>query len=353
MPTRPEFYYDEKRKQYRKRVTLEDGRIRDVWGKTKTEVRAKVKEVEEQSRWGHRNMTLVSLIREWIPVKMANLSPKTKEVYRNTINNHIAPFFGNALLAEIKPLHVQKLMATKAHLSRSSQAKILYTLSQVMNCAVANDYIEKNPCAGIKAGGEPSKPKVPLTTEQQKALVEAVKGTRAELFVLLCLYAGLRREESLGLLWENVHLDKTSYINVRHTVTFDGGRPNHSEKLKSKAAYRSIPTPAILTNALWEAKQTSHGACVVPAVNSGGEMSRIAFRRLWDGVDRAMKRVVHVTPHILRHTYLTELCAAGVDVKKIQYLAGHEDVTMTLRIYAHVKANTPEELAGVIEGVFA
>jgi integrase len=354
--TRPEMSWVESRKQYRKRVTI-DGKSHDVYGKTKPEVRARVKELEQrvaEQATAQLEVLLVAFAREWYTVKTAGLSYKTIEVYTNVINNHISPYFGNILLNEVKPFDIQKFMASKKDYSRSMQSKLLFTLKQVFNTAEQNGYIGKNPCKGIKAGGEQSKPKTPLSTEQQKHLTAETAGTRAELFVLLCMYAGLRREEALGLQWENVNLIGTPYINVRHTVTFEeNGKPNHSTKLKSRAAYRTIPTPAVLTAALHKAKKTADSPFVVPAVNSGGEMSLAAFRRLWDTVERTVGAIMYVTPHILRHTYLTELCAAGVDIKKIQYLAGHEDVAMTLRIYAHVKANAPEELAGLIEGVFA
>ena len=82
-----------------------------------------------------------------------------------------------------------------------------------------------------------------------------------------------------------------------------------------------------------------------------------------------------VTPHMLRHTYITNLIHASVDPKTVQYLAGHESskITMdiyakvkynkpeqlhesskiTMDIYAKVKYNKPEQLAGVLSGAFA
>ena len=60
-----------------------------------------------------------------------------------------------------------------------------------------------------------------------------------------------------------------------------------------------------------------------------------------------------VTPHQLRHTYITNLIAAGVDPKTVQYLAGHESSKITMDIYAKVKYNRPEEVAKALDGAFA
>ena len=60
-----------------------------------------------------------------------------------------------------------------------------------------------------------------------------------------------------------------------------------------------------------------------------------------------------VTPHQLRHTYITNLIHASVDPKTVQYLAGHESSKITMDIYAKVKYNKPKELAGLLEKTFA
>lgn len=352
--SRPEMSWIEKRQKWRKRVII--GEIsHDVYGDTKEEVREKIRDMQKQVEQGitlGNAKTLVQFALEWYPIKTANLRSNSASVYKNVINNHIAPYFENKRLSDIKPINVEKFMTSKANLSYSSQAKILYTLSQMMESAMKNGLISKNPCNGIKAGGEHSKIKKPLSEDEQRVLIESVKGRRPELFVLLCLRAGLRREEALGLLWEDVHLERVPYIDVRHTVSFpDSGAAEFTDKLKSKAAYRSIPIPPVLANALRCTQESVNSIFVVPSVTTGERMTLSAFRRMWEIARKSVP--FHIEPHILRHTYLTELCASGMDIKKIQYLAGHEDVTMTLRIYTHVKNHSPELMSEDIIKTFS
>lgn len=60
-----------------------------------------------------------------------------------------------------------------------------------------------------------------------------------------------------------------------------------------------------------------------------------------------------VTPHQLRHTYITNLIYSGADPKTVQYLAGHKHSKITMDIYAKVKYNKPEELSSVVNKAFA
>ncbi|MCI9588539.1 MAG: tyrosine-type recombinase/integrase [Oscillospiraceae bacterium] len=63
-------------------------------------------------------------------------------------------------------------------------------------------------------------------------------------------------------------------------------------------------------------------------------LSKSAYRSMWRLVERELPDH-HVTAHILRHTYITRLFEAGLDIKEVQYLAGHSTVEMTLRVYTH------------------
>ena len=56
--------------------------------------------------------------------------------------------------------------------------------------------------------------------------------------------------------------------------------------------------------------------------------------------------------HLLRDYLGSDFFAAGMDVKKVQYLAGHATLQMTLNVYATVVNNTPEQMAPLINSVF-
>ena len=136
-----------------------------------------------------------------------------------------------------------------------------------------------------------------------------------------------------------------------------------------------------------QAKKESTSDFVV-ANSEGGPLSYTQFKRVWQYIvtrttkERTYVRYVNgqritktispvlgekaghnskvvysldfqVTPHQLRHTYITNLIYASVDPKTVQYLAGHEKSKVTMDIYAKVKYNRPEQLAAVVNTAFA
>ncbi len=257
-------------------------------------------------------------------------------------------------------------------------------LKSLFYSAERNKLISYNPAAGISAkGGKPPKDKEALTDEQVKTLLDAVKGHKSYVFIMIGLYSGLRREEIIALQWDCVFLDvKTPYISVRRAWRTENGQGTINTVLKSPAARRDIPIPPCLVRCLKEAKAASISEYVI-ANDKGLPLSLSQFQRLWNYVRvRSTKpRTCHkyvngqritytvtpivgghqrnnsnieytidfdVTPHTLRRTYITNLIYAGVDPKTVQYLAGHENSKTTMEVYAKVKYNKPEELAIVV-----
>ena len=377
MPSKsaPEFYWSEKRKSYRKRFQGPDGRWHDAWGKTKPACRAKVEELKKQLADDYRppsELTVAEYAASWFALHTTKMKSNTKERYRTNINRHIAPAIGAMRLVDVRYDDIKAMMVQCGSLSRATQSKILTAARKIFDTAVKNELIKNNPCYDIAAEGPPAEKREALTKAQQAQLLEAVAGTGAETFVKLCMYAGLRRGEALGLFWDAVHLDgETPYLSVRRFVEFDNkGQPTVLDYGKSEAATREIPLPPPLLDRLKEVRQESG-----PVIRntSGGVMSKQSFRRLWGIVEarteheaivredgkkiRRMLRVgekipqhnvtimldFQVTPHMLRHTYVSELILAGVNVKTVQYLAGHASAQITLNIYTHLMENRPQD----------
>ena len=60
-----------------------------------------------------------------------------------------------------------------------------------------------------------------------------------------------------------------------------------------------------------------------------------------------------VTPHVLRHTFLTHLQATGrVDIKTLQSIAGHSKITMTMNTYVHKDVGNVEKISRTSGGLF-
>ena len=385
MPGRPEFYFDGT--YYRKRIKLADGRYKDVRGKTREETRAKIQQIREAERLGlvlDDNTTVAELAAEWYNNRKAGLSLSRQEDYRSAINLRICPVIGAMKVRDVKPEHCQRVMAQSAKYSFSTQQKTVSTLKQIFSCAVDNGLLIRSPAEKLKAGGAKPKEKLALTAEQCAQLEAAVEGTRAYIFVMLGLYAGLRREEICGLQWRDIDLKNTPpRLTVNHAMRFSGGKAIYPSPLKSKAAHRTIPLPPCLAEALREEKRRSNSLFVLHASN-GQQLSYQGMRNIIGLIDRrapmteakkkkraarekelgrpiaprkTQKNMVkldfRITPHQLRHTYITRLIESGMDIKKVQYLAGHDDIRMTLNVYSHVMGNSPEELFQAVSAAFS
>lgn len=385
----PEFYYSAKRQAYRKRLKnpLTGAWDVEVWGRTKAECRAKADARAAElagaaaERLAPGGVLVYEYAQTWYKLNTHGLGTKRCEDYQNAINNHICPVIGNKRLDAVTLDDGLDILRHSPQ-SKSSQQKIVTTLKRIFKAAADNDLIRRSPFTDLKPGGKPAAEKEPLTKEQQAALLAAVKGKDVETLVLLCLYLGLRREEALGLKWDCVYLDAaTPYVDVRRALRWEHNKPVLGDKLKSKAAYRKLPIPPLL---LAHLSALPHKGDFVCHRADGEAHSASSYRRAWEDITEQEIRPVtyksnrtgepvtrelaagdkvpyrravacldfHLTPHILRHTYITELFTSGADVKTVQYLAGHSSVQITLNIYTHLMANRPEDTAGAVLAAF-
>lgn len=338
-------------KYYGTHVTLSTGERIYVKGRTKAERDAKVEKAKAEDRRGlviGDNTTFAEFAATWVHAyKEPKLRASSLSVLKVNLEKRILPYFGAMRLRDIKPLHVQMFVASMSGLSKSVQTKCLSTVKAILFAAASNGLITVVPVErGDRAGGEEPEEKEPLTREQAGQLLDAVYGTRAYGFCLIALTTGMRRGEILGLMWEDI--DWTSgCINVRHNKSFLVGSNDVevSSTLKTKAAQRRLPITPVLRGWLEREFETSRSPYVL-SMSNGNSLTKSSANAMWSIVKRRLEREgldFHCHPHLLRHTFATQLFEAGMDIKQVQYLMGHSSPEMTLKIYTHYSRKSREE----------
>lgn len=376
---------------YRTRILDADGKRVALYARTREELYDKVEEAKamiEDACFRRESPTVKEYCEKWLLMQSAHVRATTMTDYKSKVKNYIIKPLGHMYMADVTADDIKMAMLPASTKSSSVYRSVNMLMKCIFSSAEDSHLLYENPTKNISGrGGIPKKEKKALTDQQVEQLLDAIRGLPPYVFVMLGLYAGLRREEILALKWDCVFLDeKCPYISVKRAWHAEHNRPVIMDQLKTKAAKRDIPIPECLTECLREAKAESKSEFVV-ANRDGNPLSYTQFRRVWQYIvtrstkertyvryvnGQKIKRTVtpvlgekaahngevvysldfQVTPHQLRHTYITNLIYAAVDPKTVQYLAGHENSKITMDIYAKVKYNRLEELASVVNQAF-
>lgn len=347
----------EKKYQYfTKAIPLPDGRRKYVRAKTQEELDVKVQELLKLQSVGvdiSNDMLFGAFVQEWYAVyKRPYLREKSQDITKYVVNQYILPSLGNCIPREITPMQIQAVMASMAGKSNSLQSKVLIALRDIFKAAEENGLVAKSPVSNrLKAGGKPAEEKVTLTPHEEAALLDRVVNSRAKTFLLLCLRTGARRGEALALRYEDIDFDNKR-VHIRRNAIVKEHETTISDALKTRAGRRDVPLPEDLETLLLEHSPKDKTGYIF-SMRNGKPLTLSAFRSMFRLISRELPEK-HVTAHILRHTYITRLFEAGLDIKEIQYLAGHSTVDMTLSVYTHYDRESREvETVEKVRAAFA
>ena len=298
-------------------------------------------------------------------------------LYRGNVNIHYkkedsVPYFrlkeaiGNMKVSDVREADLQKLLNTFAlDKSYSSVSKYYHAIKLVFSKARRNKLITDDPSEDLQMPKAASGTHRALTAKEIETINRNWAKHRCGIWVLLMLYAGLRRGEMIALSWKNVDLKKRN-IYVREAAVIESNTTIIEDRTKTEAGIRTIPICDALYAALTSIPVSKRSGLV--CLSSKGEMlTKSAFVRGWAGFNSAMTRILNGEPvdqqgrrtdlasqisqdnendkdgntfliraHDLRHTFATALYDAGVDVKSAQYYMGHADVRMTMDLYTHI-----------------
>lgn len=377
---------------YRTRIRDANGKLIALYARTPEELYDREIEALEQidnATFHRKSPTVAEYCEKWLLMQSVHIRATTLTDYTSKIQRHIIKELGQKRMADVTLDDIQLALVPVSQKSASVYKSVVILYKSIFRAAKESHVIDENPTIYLDSkGGVPQEERQALTDEQAERLLDAIRGLPPYVFVMIGLYAGLRREEILALQWDSVYLDTdTPYLTVRRAWHTEHNRPVILTELKTKAAERNIPLPVCLAECLKAAKAISTSDYVV-ANRDGEPLSYTQFKRLWQYIvtrtvkERSYyryedgKRIKHtvtpvlgekaahngrivysldfeVTPHQLRHTYITNLIHSSVDPKTVQYLAGHESSKITMDIYAKVKYNRPDQLVRTMGSAFA
>ncbi len=271
---------------YRTRVQDADGKLVALYARTPEELYDKELNALEQidnDTFCRKSPTVAEYCEKWLLMQSVHVRATTMTDYTSKVRRHIIKELGDMRMADVTLDDIQLALVPVSKKSASVYKSVVVLYKSIFRAAKESRIIENNPTVYLtsKGGGVPQKEKEALTDEQAARLLDAIQGLPPYVFVMLGLYAGLRREEILALQWDSVYLDTdTPYLTVRRAWHTESNRPVILDELKTKAAERNIPLPICLADCLREAKANSTSEYVVPN-RDGDPLSYTQFKRLW------------------------------------------------------------------------
>jgi integrase len=259
--------------------------------------------------------------------------------YRGYLNRHLGPFFGGRPMDKIDRLRVEAYLIAKKHegLSSKTVGNHLAFLHGLFSFAVKREWVTRNVVALVD---RPRPPRFKdrrikfLTPEQIEAVLRACPddylGAVERPLYLTGAMTGLRQGELLALRWCDVDWQASRVRVAESYVRGDFDSP------KSHRG-RSVPMGDRLAGELerhfqatrWRAEDDLVFAHPVTAHVLDASKLR---KRWYEALERA--EIPRITFHGLRHTFGTQMAAAGAPIRAIQEWMGHADISTT-EIYAH------------------
>ena len=249
-----------------------------------------------------------------------------KKSHRGDLANlrSLLPEFGAMKADEITPAHIHTYFLKRTDLAPATLNRYRSTLSMIYQEAMRNGRVKANPARLVRLRKEDNARLRFLTYEEEES-IRSIIMERCHLHepaFTFALDTGLRLSEQHQLTWDRVDLARRQITlletkNGSRRVTVLSQRA--LDAIKACEARRNDTTDRVFLSRFGQALD-----------------SPVAWFKL---VMREAKvkhpALADVTWHVFRHTFISRLVMAGVDLRTVQELAGHKDISMTTR-YAHL-----------------
>jgi integrase len=336
-------------------VTGADGRRsrRSLLGRSRAEVRDKLQAALRTEAAGlpppAERLTVGAFLEAWLrDAARPTVRSNTYRSYAGIVRVHLVPGLGRQPLARLTPQQVQAFLNAKSaeRLAPRSVAYIRAVLRQALGQAERWGMVGRNVARLAEPPRVPRREVRPLSPDQARQLLEAIRGDRLEALYVVALGVGLRQGEILGLAWTDVDFAAAT-ISVRHALQRVGGRLDLVEP-KSATSHRVVALPVIAVDALrahrnrqredrllagsrW--REDPRGFVFTTTV--GTPLDGIAVTRRFQALLAAVG-LPRQRFHDLRHACASLLLAQGVAPRVVMETLGHSQISLTLNTYSHV-----------------
>jgi len=374
-----EYYRQDGRYSYR--WTGHDKKRHAVYASTLDELRKMEEEIKKDMSDGIRvdmsSATINDMFELWKKTKRG-LRDRTKTSYIYMYDLFVAPVFGQKKIQRVKRSEVRAFynsLIEQRGIKVSTLDNVHTVLHQVFQLAVEDCIIRANPTDLMlkeikQAVGKDTEPKKALTRKEQKLFFDRIREhpRYQKWYPILFIMAnsGMRVGEITGLRWCDVDLEK-GLISINHTLVYynhadDKGCYYTIHRPKTDSSMRTIPMLPSVKEAFLMQKEYMESANLKSRDHIDGYDDFIFVNRFGSvnnqsTVNTAIHRMVrsinmdilekcgdrepetlipYFSCHILRHTFATRLCEAGINIKVIQAYLGHSEFETTMNIYVNV-----------------
>lgn len=323
-----------------------------VYGNTRQECRQKlnalIEQIKRQSLLNPEKITFRDLAQQWLDVYCENLSPTTKEGYKKCVLVYADPYIGDALITKLLPIHIQEMMNdfAKTHSAKTCK-NMLGAVRNVFKFAIANFFLDKNPCDGIKLPVKYTEPDYYIYNEDEfNMLLDKAEGTEHMIPVLLAGLCGMRLSEIMGLTWNDIDFENHT-ITIRRANVFVGSQVIERDVTKTRKSTRKIVAPDYVIEVL---KRHKGVGLVFPGKDGGPEHGGNYRLRFSEFLKR--NGLPHTRFHDLRHFCATMMLKNNVPDKLAASMLGHANTNMTKK-YQHIIDNMDKRPAQVLNSIVA
>ncbi|MBQ0984914.1 tyrosine-type recombinase/integrase [Streptomyces sp. F63] len=282
--------------------------------------------------------------------KERDYAATTRERNGSALRLHILPTFRDVNIGDINTAQIRRWRTAllDGGVGEPTVVKAYQILRAIMNTAVDDGLIQRNPCR-IKGAGVTKTAERPfLTVAEVFHLADAVPA-RYRMLVLLAAFTSLRFGELAALQRHDVDLERR-VVSVRRAAAETRTDGLLVKAPKSAAGIRTVAFPASLVGEL-QAHLSEHAQAgrngLVFVGPRGGVLRRNNFRRLWlRALAETGLRDVHF--HDLRHTGNTLAATGGATTRELMHRMGHSSVRAAL-IYQHLVNGRDHEIADHVD----